>query len=32
MRVKLKQGLSILFGLVLIGTVVFIAYHFSIND
>nr|DAW11181.1 MAG TPA: hypothetical protein [Caudoviricetes sp.] len=32
MRVKLKQGLSILFGLVLIGTVVFIAYRFSIND
>lgn len=32
MRVKLKQGLSILVGLVLIGTVVFIAYHFSIND
>lgn len=32
MRVKLKQGLSILFGLVLIGTVVFIAYCFSIND
>ncbi len=32
MRVKLKQGLSILFGLILIGTVVFIAYRYSIND